>query len=123
MILEEVRASKSHPTADDIYDRVKRKLPRISLGTVYRNLEALASQGAIQRLDLSGVQRRFDHEPVPHYHVRCIQCGSLGDVSLKPDVDVGELLEEGSGFEVLAVRLEFLGTCPQCRGMKTSPND
>lgn len=123
MILEEVRAARSHPTADDVYDRVRKRLPRISLGTVYRNLEALATQGVIQRLDLSGGQRRFDHEPVPHYHVRCVECGSLADVSLKPSMDPGDVLEEGCEFEILAVRLEFLGICPQCRRVKKDSHD
>jgi Fur family transcriptional regulator, ferric uptake regulator len=115
MILEELRSSRSHPTADEIYERVRRRLPRISLGTIYRNLEALASQGAIQRLELSGVQRRFDHEPTPHYHVRCLECGSLQDVHLRSGTTLGDLVEESCDFVILAARLEFQGICPKCR--------
>lgn len=121
MILEEVRSARSHPTADEIYDRVRQRLPRISLGTVYRNLEALASQGAIQRLDLSGVQRRFDHEPTQHYHIRCVECGSLRDVSLREGTALGALVEDACDFEILGARLEFLGICPECRKVHGNP--
>ncbi len=122
MILEEVRASHAHPTADEIYERVRRRLPRISLGTVYRNLEALASQGVIQRLNLSGVQRRFDHEPAPHFHIRCLRCGMLKDVDLRSPAVADELLEDAGGFEILDVRLEFLGVCPECQESTGGPD-
>ncbi|MCU0588941.1 MAG: transcriptional repressor [Syntrophobacteraceae bacterium] len=115
MILDELRASRSHPTADEVYERVKRKLPRISLGTVYRNLEALASQGAIQRLDLAGVQRRFDHAPAPHHHVRCVRCGALEDIILRGSAHPDQLVQDARGFEILDAKLEFLGICPECR--------
>jgi Fur family ferric uptake transcriptional regulator len=116
MILDELRASRSHPTADEIYDRVRRRLPRISLGTVYRNLEALASQGAIQRLDLAGVQRRFDHMPAPHHHIRCARCGRLEDIVIGTSTPIGELVRDARGFKILDVSLEFLGICPECQG-------
>ena len=121
LILEELRASESHPTADEIYDRVRQRLPSISLGTVYRNLEALASQGVIQRLDLSGVQRRFDYEPTPHYHVRCLRCGMLKDLTLRASGNLEQLIEHDRGFEILDARLEFLGICPECRGSSERP--
>lgn len=116
MILDELRASRSHPTADEIYDRVRRRLPRISLGTVYRNLETLASQGAIQRLDLAGVQRRFDHMTTPHHHIRCVRCGRLEDIVVGMSAPLEEIVRDARGFEILDVSLEFLGICPECRG-------
>jgi len=122
LILEAVRASHAHPTADEIYERVRRRLPRISLGTVYRNLEALASQGAIQRLDLSGGQRRFDHKPAPHFHIRCVRCGTLRDVDLRSSAPLEELIDEAGGFEILDARLEFLGICPECQESTGGPD-
>ena len=71
VILEELRKLTSHPTAPALYEVVRRRLPRISLGTVYRNLELLARAGFIQRLDLQGAEARFDGNPEHHYHVRC----------------------------------------------------
>jgi Fur family ferric uptake transcriptional regulator len=123
MILDELRTLRSHPTADEIYDRVRRRLPRISLGTVYRNLEALASQGAIQRLDLAGVQRRFDHMPNPHHHIRCARCGRLEDIEVGTPPPFGEMVQDSRGFEILDVSLEFLGLCPECQGSSARGNE
>ncbi len=115
VILEELRALRSHPTADELYDRVRRRLPRVSLGTIYRNLETLVSQGAIQRLDLAGLQRRFDPMPTPHHHVRCTWCGRLEDIEIRTPPTVGEIVRDARGFEILDVSLEFRGVCPECR--------
>ena len=59
VILEEIRRTNSHPAADEIYERVRKRLPRISLGTVYRNLDVLCELGEIQRLELSGAMKRY----------------------------------------------------------------
>ena len=60
VILEELLKQNAHPSADEIYQMVRRRMPRISLGTVYRNLEVLASMGKIQKLELSGALKRYD---------------------------------------------------------------
>ncbi|MCJ7604005.1 MAG: transcriptional repressor, partial [Desulfobulbaceae bacterium] len=60
VILEELRKVKTHPTADDMYQMLRKKMPKISLGTVYRNLEILSESGIIQKLDVGGTQKRFD---------------------------------------------------------------
>jgi Fe2+ or Zn2+ uptake regulation protein len=60
IILDELNRSKTHPTADELFDRIKHKLPRISLATVYRNLEILSAAGLIKKLEMSGRQKRFD---------------------------------------------------------------
>jgi Fur family transcriptional regulator, ferric uptake regulator len=115
-------SSSSHPTADEIYDAVRRRLPRISLGTVYRNLETMAAQGLIQRLHLAGRQLRFDHDPKVHHHIRCEECGALADVSLKAPASLREMVEDASGYEISEVRLQLLGVCPKCRGRRVSPD-
>lgn len=115
IILEELKKVKTHPTADELYERVRRRLPRISLGTVYRNLDVLSQFGAIQRLDLAGVQRRFDGEPEAHYHVRCITCGRVDDVSFEPMPGLERGLRDLCGYKVVGHRLEFIGLCPKCQ--------
>jgi Fur family ferric uptake transcriptional regulator len=60
VILEEIRKTDSHPTADELYQRVRQRLPHVSLGTIYRNLETLAASGLIQKLEMGGSQKRFD---------------------------------------------------------------
>lgn len=114
-ILEELKGAMTHPTADEVYQRVRRRLPRISLGTVYRNLETLAARGIIRKLDVPGGQRRFDFNPELHYHVRCVHCGTVRDVALRAPVSPDQVLKDPGGFEVVGVKMEFLGICPACR--------
>ena len=68
IILETIKMTDSHPTADEIYERVRKRLPRISMGTIYRNLDVLASCGLIKRLDPGRTQMRFDGNTQEHYH-------------------------------------------------------
>ncbi len=114
LVLEELKQSKSHPTADEIYERVRKHLPRISLGTVYRNLDVLARQGVIRKVDIHGTQMRFDANRDFHFHVRCLNCGAIDDVVVKDRLLVKEMVEHASGYAIEQVRLEFLGHCPKC---------
>ena len=115
MILEELKKVTSHPTADAVYRMVRRRLPRISLGTVYRNLEVLAKHVLIQKLELGGSQRRYDGNPKRHYHVRCVRCGRVDDVPIGTMPAIEDILRGGRGYEILGYRLEFMGVCPKCR--------
>lgn len=120
LILEELKKVKSHPTADQVYDMVRKRLPKISLATVYRNLEFLSSVGLVQKLELAGNQRRYDGDIEPHVHVRCLRCGSVGDASL--DNGVPDLRSQArSDYAIFDQRIEFLGTCPKC-GQKSGKN-
>jgi Fur family ferric uptake transcriptional regulator len=115
IILEELQKVKSHPSAQEIYDMVRRRLPRVSLGTVYRNLEILAESGLIRKLESSGAQRRFDSEMGKHYHVRCLRCDRIVDLPFKP---LGSLENNFSGltdYLIMGYRLEFVGLCPECQ--------
>jgi Fe2+ or Zn2+ uptake regulation protein len=114
VILEQLMATRSHPTADEVYERVRRRLPHISLGTVYRNLEALAASGEIQKLRLGCAQGRFDGDVTHHYHVRCVGCGRVDDVAIKPLRSIQNALTKVTGYRALGYRLEFTGLCEQC---------
>lgn len=114
VILEALRSVTSHPTADEIYGMVRKKLPRISLGTVYRNLDLLTSSGEIRRLDKAGVQKRFDGDMSPHHHVRCMVCGRVGDIHAP--LRAPEAPQDAApGFTIHDVEMEFIGVCHQCR--------
>jgi Fur family ferric uptake transcriptional regulator len=114
VILEELRKMPTHPTADELYQAVRKRLPRISLGTVYRNLDVLAESGEIARLDKCGSQFRFDGDTVRHYHIRCTECGRIDDVD-GIAVNVPEhLVRERVGYDVRGHTLEFVGVCPDC---------
>lgn len=112
-ILEELSHNPVHPTADELFERIRRKLPRISLGTVYRNLEILAQMGLIVVLE-GGPQRRYDADTNTHYHIRCIRCGQLEDAPIEPNTTMEETLRAKTDYEVIGHRLKFLGICPTC---------
>lgn len=116
IILEVLQEEKNHPTADDVYAKVRLRLPRISLGTVYRNLELLASQGIIRKLDTVGSQRRFDFNPKSHHHVRCIKCGALEDIPWDLAMREEDLPGLAKGYKITGIRIELLGVCPKCGG-------
>ena len=115
VILDELRKLKSHPSADELYRRVRRFLPRISLGTVYRNLEVLSQRGIVQKVELGGPQRRYDGDVTTHYHVRCVECGRVEDAPVKPVRSLEKRLRRLSDYEILGHRVEFIGLCPECK--------
>ena len=117
-ILETVRNMHTHATADEIYQSVREKLPKISLGTVYRNLDLLVSQGRLKRLDFSGAQRRYDGNLHFHYHMKCVACGKVVDAPMDPITDMEMDLREKTDFEIFGYELEFFGLCPICKKEK-----
>lgn len=115
LILDEFKRNNTHLTADDVYERVKRKLPRVSLGTIYRNLEILSECGLIRKVELAGNQKKFDGNTGKHYHIRCIKCDRLEDIpadSIK--IEMPEPLQN-IGYEIVRYRLEIMGICPRCK--------
>ena len=121
VILEELRSVTSHPTADDMYDMVRRRLPNVSLGTVYRNLEILAETGVVQKLDIGGTKKRFDGNVAIHYHLRCEACGRVDDVHMDTGVDLEEVAAMVTDYTILRHRLEFIGICPGCQQKREQP--
>ena len=113
-ILNILRQTKSHPSADEIYELVRKQLPRISLGTVYRNLEVLVKMGLIQKLELGGTIKRFDWNPNKHYHIRCLCCGQVDDAPIAPLNKLEDELYGATIFSIIGHRLEFEGFCPDC---------
>jgi len=114
VILEELRKVTTHPSADEIYEMVRKRLPRISLGTVYRNLEILSQLGEIQKLELGGTLKRFDGNPKDHYHVRCLECFRINDVPFDRFVNIEKKLGGVTDYKILGHRLELIGLCPDC---------
>ena len=114
-ILKVLQETDSHPTADQVYLMVRHQLPNVSLGTVYRNLEILCEVGMIRKLELGRSQMRFDGRMDSHYHIRCLQCGRIGDVMIAPINLSGTMLASDTDFEVTGHRLDFSGICPECK--------
>jgi Fur family transcriptional regulator, ferric uptake regulator len=115
VILEELKKTASHPTADEVFLMVRQRLPRISLGTVYRNLELLSENGMIQKLDWSGRQKRYDGTFENHYHIRCLNCGRVDDVLIQPLSVVEETFRAVTNYEIMGYQLEVLGLCANCK--------
>ena len=114
-ILGVLRGTTSHPTADWVYNEVRKEIPDISLGTVYRNLRLLCQSGEILELDLCGALSRFDARRDKHYHFRCEKCGRVFDVDLPVDEEIDGRAAQKTGFEVSSHWLEFRGLCRECQ--------
>jgi len=115
IILEELRKMHTHPTADEVYRAVRKRLPHISLGTVYRNLDVLSDAGEIVRLEKCGTQYRFDGDLYAHHHVRCTRCGMIDDIEgaeVEVKLDPQKVRTE---YDVMGHTVEFLGVCPRCK--------
>ena len=121
MILDELQRMPGHPTAGEIFSAVRKRLPGISLGTVYRNLDLLSHSGEITKLDQGPGQARFDSAQDWHLHIRCASCGELTDLH---EVSSGLRQLSGNlllhGYEVLGIHAEYVGFCPDCRRKLTS---
>lgn len=115
VILEELRKVKTHPTANELYYMVRERLPRIGLGTVYRNLELLADAGVIQKINTAGSQKRFDGTPELHYHIRCEQCGRVDDIAMDCHDGLEKKAALASSYTVTSHHVEFRGICGECR--------
>ncbi len=118
IILEELAKVKSHPTASDLYDMVRKRLPRIGLGTVYRNLEIMADNGMILKLEVGGTQKRFDATTENHYHIRCSKCGKVDDIDIPVISDIIDAAAEASLYQIYGHNVEFTGLCPECNSLQ-----
>ncbi len=112
VILTELMAA-DHPTATELYERVRAAHPTISRATVFRVLSDFAQTGKVKKLEFLGSDTRFDGHTEPHAHCHCIRCGKVVDVY--EDRFEGVLNVDGvKGFSVLSTQLEFCGLCPEC---------
>jgi Fur family peroxide stress response transcriptional regulator len=119
-VLEVVRASQQHLTAGEIFERVRRRDPRIAYGTVYRTLHLLAEHGLIQELTFADQASRYDGRVERHDHVHCLQCGVLFDVDVPVALIARHVAAEQSGFDISSHHTVFAGTCPVCKSAEVS---
>jgi Fe2+ or Zn2+ uptake regulation protein len=113
-VFETIRGTLSHPTADWIFERVRTTLPKISLGTVYRNLSVLRDEGMVREIYGSDRRAHYDSVTAQHAHFICSECGSISDVHNLPECD-WRAPKELAGCEVTEQRIEFVGVCPACQ--------
>lgn len=114
-ILRYLQSVTSHPTAETVYMQVRKEIPNISLGTVYRNLNQLAEEGTILRLTANNGADYYDARIQQHHHVLCTRCGKIEDI-LEP---LGDTLDafaaQVTKYTALSHALHFYGICPQCQ--------
>lgn len=115
IVLEIVNQLQNHPTADQVYDKAVELHPSISRGTVYRNLNQLAEDGGIHKIEVPSGADRFDHMLHPHYHIRCQCCNKLSDVEMDHMERLENAVSNQQGFQFTGHTILFSGICPQCQ--------
>ena len=114
IILQELRKVTTHPSADEIYSMVRKVMPKISIGTVYRNLELLFQRGYVAKIEISGNQMRFDGNPQKHFHVSCIECSRIDDLGKDVVKRIDFDSDQIGDFNIIGYTLHFNGICKQC---------
>ena len=114
LVYEAVASTDAHPTAEWVYERVRRALPRVSLGTVYRNLQLLVAEGRLKAWS-RGRTTRYDADVAPHDHFVCKACGLLLDIERAPEAISSEKRLKARGHQIETRILEFIGLCRDCR--------
>lgn len=114
LTLNAVRKLRNHPTAEEVYHEVTSEHPSISKGTVYRNLNQLADDGEIRKMEIPAGADHFDHCCSDHYHVRCLKCGKIFDVDMDYMPDLEKSVKDAHGFRLSGYDLMFKGVCPSC---------
>lgn len=115
MVLNFVKESHTHPTAEEVYQKLKQVCPTLSRGTVYRNLKLLVQEGALERIACS--VERYDGDTNPHAHFRCEQCGRVHDLEIPYEVEMDQQAAQQMGVTIRKHDLIFCGICSTCASM------
>lgn len=119
-IKEYLASTTEHPTADSVYLHVKEEFPRISLGTVYRNLNLLSDMGEAIKITTPNGGDRFDGNTAPHYHVLCTECGKVSDLKMETLDSVNELANKNYAGIIHSHSTLFYGICEDCLKKKNN---
>ncbi len=114
-ILELLQSTDNHPTADWVYEQLKKEFPSLSLGTVYRNLSFLIERGEVQKIHFGSTYDRFEANIKPHYHLICESCGAILDFDMPIYNDLNERAKKMTDFKINHHKLEFFGLCQDCK--------
>ena len=113
-IMNFLMTRKDHPTADVVYDNVRKEFPNISLGTVYRNLTLLSDMGELLRLRVGDGMDHFDATTAPHYHFICKGCSSVLDIEVSNLDFINTLAEKDFDGKIYGHNAYFYGVCKGC---------
>lgn len=115
LIHKTVMENKVHPTAEFVYNYLKKDNPQLSLGTVYRNLQQLSDNGEIKRLSIPNQPDRFDSIIEEHYHAVCEKCGSIYDIHINEMPEIDKLVAGKTGLDITGHEIIFKTICPMCK--------
>ncbi len=115
LILKTLRENGIHPTAEQLYEFIRQEEPTISLATVYRNLNLLAENGVIKRIDGLEGTTHFDHQTHDHYHFICTKCHRVFDVPYEIAPDLAESASKETGLNITSYDIAFRGICKDCQ--------
>lgn len=115
LILKAVKDNTVHPTADFIYDYLKKDNPNLSLGTVYRNLSQLVNHGYIQKVSIPGLPDRFDANVIEHNHMICDVCGSIQDIHSNILKNIPSAISNELDIEITSCTVILHGICKNCK--------
>ena len=113
-ILQYLRSTKCHPTAETVYQHIVADHPNISLGTVYRNLTLLTELGEINKITAFDGPDRFDGNVTPHYHFLCRECGAVLDLEMDSLAHIDLLAAHNFKGTIESHTVQFFGKCPDC---------
>lgn len=113
-ILDLLRSTENHPTADWLYEKLKNEFPRLSLGTVYRNLSILTEQGKIKKIRFGSTFDRFEANIKPHDHLICESCGKILDFEIPVYEDLELKVKQQTNFTIHHHKIDFYGICAEC---------
>jgi len=105
----------THPTAETVYNELRKTNPELSLGTVYRNLDKLSKSGEILRLKGFGEKDRFDGNINHHYHAECIKCSEIIDIFVDYMCNIDNEVKDSIGQDVLSHQIKFSIICSKCK--------
>ena len=118
LVFDTVMRMHGHATADQIHAQISERHPHLSRATVYRNLNNLAQEHKILRISVPGSADFYEANTTPHYHLKCIHCQRIFDVTLPFMDNIEQRINDTHGFKVLGHSLTFYGVCPACQQPK-----
>ena len=112
-ILEHLEGNSSHPSAEEIYQAVRKKKPSLSFATVYNTLNTLVEAGALRELTIDPDRKRYDPDTSAHHHLICMVCRGVVDIPAEIPVELPRGMARD--FVVTGNHIEFYGVCAPCR--------
>lgn len=112
-IFKFLNGNRSHPSADDIFNAVKKDFPTMSFATVYNTMDAMKSKGAIRELTIESGKKRYDPDCSEHHHLICVECKVVVDIFKEFNLSLSSDITKD--FDIKGTHIEFYGLCNRCK--------